>query len=159
MRLLMLMALQCWSCWCCLPVAIIIRYLWVRGINRIELYNEPDLDNDFDLGTSFNNPLWVDTYMLRSRAIQDLFADMNTENSGLDYLPNVHVGAFAKTQYNEGKMGQPAVQAIHRTFASGVSPNPAWFNMHTYSYHSYGESLPTTTSSSRPSSQALPSEG
>jgi hypothetical protein len=49
------------------------RYLWVRNITRLELYNEPDLDSNFDLTTTtFNIPLWVDTYKLRSRAIQNL---------------------------------------------------------------------------------------
>lgn len=122
------------------------RYLWVRGVTRIELYNEPDLDNDFqNADGSFKKALWVDTIALRSRAIQDLYADMNQEDStGPDLQPNIHVGAYAKTTYNGGKMGQPGVQAMHQTFATGAtasSTNASWFNFQTYSYHSYGEGL------------------
>ena len=54
-------------------------------------------------------------------------------------LPQITVGAYAKTQYNEGKMGQPAVQAIHNTFAQAINPDPAFTAFTTYSYHSYGE--------------------
>lgn len=121
----------------------VCRYLWIRGVTRIELYNEPDLDNDFALpGTTggFNNALWVDAMAVRSCAIQDLYADLNREDSILpDLTPDVHVGAHAKTTYGGGNMGQPAVQAMHQTFATGVNPDPAWFNLQTYSYHSYGE--------------------
>ena len=43
-----------------------------------------------------------------------------------------------KTTYASGNLGQPSVQALHRTFARTPNPDPSWFNMHTYSYHSYG---------------------
>jgi hypothetical protein len=118
-----------------------IRFLYKRGITRIELYNEPDLDANFvNTDGSFKNNLWVDQMALRSRAIQDLYSDMNAEGAtspGL--LPDIHVGAYAKTQYGGGNMGQPAVQAVHTTFAKAVNPDPTWQNWHTYSYHSYGK--------------------
>lgn len=50
--------------------------------------------------------------------------------------PNVHVGAFAKTTYGSGKLGQPTVQALRKPF--GRADNSTWSNLHTYSYHSYG---------------------
>lgn len=114
------------------------RFLYQYGITRIELYNEPDLDSKFTSGSGYNVQLWLDVYTLRARAIQELFADMNLANGGPGLTPDVHAGAYAKTTYNEGKLGQPAVQAMHTKFGS-TSPNPAWFNMQTYSYHSYGE--------------------
>lgn len=117
------------------------RYLYVRGITRIEHYNEPDLDNDFqNADGTFKNALWVDTIALRSRAIQDLYSDMNQEaGSSLGLVPNIHVGAYAKTTYGSTTLGQPGVQAVHQTFATGASTNASWFNFQTYSYHSYGQ--------------------
>lgn len=47
----------------------------MRGIKAIELYNEPDLDNDFvNTDGSFKVAQWLDTMALRSRAIQELYA-------------------------------------------------------------------------------------
>jgi hypothetical protein len=116
------------------------RQLWGRGVTRIEIYNEPDLDNDFQLADgSFNHALWVDTITLRSRAIQDTkhcFADLNAESS-VNLVPDIQVGAYAKTTYGGGNLGQPGVQARRKTFAT--SPDHTWQNFQTYSYHSYGE--------------------
>ena len=118
------------------------RYLWVRGINRLELYNEPDLDSAFAVtGGGYNASLWVDTLALRSRAIQDLYADMNADAAYAAYpplTPVIHVGAFAKTTYGGGMLGQPTVLAQHQTFAAAANPDPSWKNLQTYSYHSYG---------------------
>lgn len=118
------------------------RYLWLRGITRIELYNEPDLDNDYILTSgAFDEVKWLDHMRVRARAIQDAFADLNAESPARPaLLPDIHVGAFAKTQYNGGKLGQPSVQALHRTFAAAADPDPAWSNFNTYTYHSYGQS-------------------
>jgi hypothetical protein len=88
---------------------------------------------------AFLADLWVDTIALRSRAIKDLYADMNAEN-GKNLVPNIMYGAYAKTTYDDGKLGQPGVQAMHKTFGvSGSASNASWFNFQTYSYHSYGE--------------------
>jgi hypothetical protein len=62
---------------------------------------------------------------------------MNAETGGADLTPNINVGAFAKTTYDGGNLGQPSVQARRGTFPTG--DNAAWSNLNTYSYHSYGE--------------------
>lgn len=115
------------------------RYLYLRNITSIELYNEPDLDDSFtNADGSYSAALWIDIMAVRSRAIQDLYSDMNKETGG-SLTPDIHVGAFAKTTYNNGKLGQPTVQAMHKTFAAAADPDPAWSNFKTYSYHSYGQ--------------------
>lgn len=117
-------------------------YLWRRSITRIELYNEPDLDNDFQpTSTTFNKPLWADVIAVRSRAIQDLYSDMNAQDSSQpDLTPDIHVGAYAKTTYDDVTLGKPGVQAQHVCYG-GANPDPAWYNFKTYSYHSYGKAV------------------
>lgn len=77
-------------------------------------------------------------------------ADLNAENPAQPArIPNVHVGAFAKTTYGGGNLGQPSLQAQHGTFARGPSADPAWRNLQTYSYHSYSQSGATILSNFR----------
>lgn len=65
--------------------------------------------------------------------------DLNAENPTRPAnIPLVHVGAFAKTQYAGGNLGQPTLQAQHTTFSRAPNPDPAWKNLPIYSYHSYG---------------------
>lgn len=109
-----------------------------RGISRIEPYNEPDLDSRIQTATGFNTELWLDQLVLRSRAIQDAYADYNAD-TGKSLSPSVTAGAFAKTTYAGGNLGAPTVQATHRTFADAARPNPdpSWRLFDTFSYHSY----------------------
>jgi hypothetical protein len=71
---------------------------WARdnSVNFIEFYNEPDLD----LGDCLTAEAYKDFYLIRSKSIQEAYADINSRSSSGAVQVNVAASAFAKATYN-----------------------------------------------------------
>ncbi len=57
------------------------RWTYVRGIRKMEFWNEPDLTaGNSAVGAACMNPArWLEQYTVRSQAIQDAYADFNAD--------------------------------------------------------------------------------
>jgi hypothetical protein len=112
------------------------RYYWLRGVTRFEVYNEPDLVTSL----STDQQLWLDQYRIRSKALQDVYEDLNN-GAATPLQCMIGVGAFAKTTYDPfslGNMGGETVRA-RGLAANGLALPSSGTHMQAYSYHSYGE--------------------
>ena len=85
-------------------------------MRRIEVYNEPELDNDFQAtSTTYKTDLWLETMALRSAAVQHAYADLSAEQPARAGEAGRRCGAFAKVGAAEMAAGVcvvPPAQAV-----------------------------------------------
>jgi hypothetical protein len=110
---------------------------------------------------------WLEQYTLRSQAIQNAYADLNADvaagrltcpakvdrtdvpaaaaasTPNCPFNPLVSTSAFASRTFSGNPVeffGEPTMNANHLLFPPSANvTSPTWFNMQSYSYHSYGK--------------------
>lgn len=109
------------------------RWFAERNIVEIELYNEPDKNPG-----CMNGEKWVDDVRIRSRAMQDAFADHN-RSAGKELVP--HLIGPATTVYWRTTYAEPMFKYMNIPFPENVE-DPNFTLFHAYSYHKYGSFTP-----------------
>lgn len=105
------------------------RWLAERNITHIELYNEPDKDDD-----CITPAIWEDDVRIRSMALQDAFADHNAVY-GTDMKPRLIAGTLSV--YWREAFSEPLFRLMHTPFP-GNKQNPNFTLFQDYSFHRYG---------------------
>lgn len=109
----------------------ISRWMWVRQIKHIELYNEPDIDSSCKAPEVYSQQLQI-----RARAVRDAYADLNSEAAPAQRL-DLSLGAPSTANILfPNSLGQLAVEQIHTQYGNGTSPD--WRNFDDFTYHFYG---------------------
>ena len=146
---------------------VLSRWLYVRGIVKMEFWNEPDLTaGSSDLGAVCMSPArWIEQLVVRSHAAQNAYADFNADvaantmacpalvdrSTAAAGAPNcplkpIFTSAFASRTY-EGDppspaefFGKPTIKALQLKFPPYANvTDSSWQNFGAYSYHSYGK--------------------
>jgi hypothetical protein len=134
-------------------------WLWKRGVTRIEVHNEPDLSgnnaclNPAIVGGAYADRYWVDYYTLRSRGVQEAYADLNADAASgavacpalagvsCPITPRLMASAFAggSVSLAQGAFSGLSVANEHSLFGTG-NVTTGYSNMQALSFHSYGKS-------------------
>jgi hypothetical protein len=121
-------------------------WAWRRGITKIEQHNEADLSAN---NACMTPQYWSDYYTLRSRAMQDAYADMNADvAAGRASCPvaacpiniNLLASAFAAVSLTPGQITGVSITNEHLQFPNSLGMASNYSNLQSYSYHSYGKS-------------------
>lgn len=109
------------------------RFFAGAGVEDIELYNEPNLQDCIPAG------VFLDDIRVRSLALQHAFEDHNrrTGNSRRAVIIGPSISAPRLDYGTHGlAFGRMAIQDVHTKFPS-LENDPSWRNMHEFAYHQY----------------------
>lgn len=111
------------------------RWAFVRGVRKLEFWNEPDLE-----ARCVTYYSWAEHYTLQSKAIQDAFADSNADvQSGVlpcpdgavcPLQPSIYASAFAQASFNGTSSASTPFSAASGYFAG----SPGFFPDDYYAY-------------------------
>jgi hypothetical protein len=134
---------------------ILSGWSWKRGITRTEYWNEPDLSS-----SCINGSTWIEHVTLRSQAIQNAYADFNSDvQQGLRACPTGFTCPISpvvlSSAYSSATFGTVSAAAsvpiggpfAYQTFANQHllfppqtgTVDPTWSNSGAMSWHSYGK--------------------
>ena len=100
------------------------------GVTSINIYNEPDKDDDCTDAVR-----WPDHLRIRSTALQHAYADYN-QVAGTSLVPSLHAPTSAATF--DPDFGSASLNSLHIPFP-GTDPIDGFTSFQIYDFHDYGK--------------------